>query len=223
MKFLKYKQFQGLEQYLLKVLEVYKKSNMATDNSIQRKVLCTWIVELKLTKINEFKATNNFDVKRSNSSSQEDYEMQMMVMDSQKQALTDMEKNFHSFLVDNSADLDQDTILQLLVSHGKIDDCIKYADAMKQYQKLIVHYINKGDYKKALNKIAQIESAENRYYEMTKYMSVMIKRAASQTLNALESEKFRKIEIAKLMPALMDCPDDARPRARRFVEEHCIK
>ena len=94
---------------------------------------------------------------------------------------------------------------------------------MKQYQKLIVHYINKGDYKKALNKISQIESAENRYYEMTKYMSVMIKKAASQTLNALESEKFRKIDIAKLMPALMDCPEDARPRARRFVEEHCIK
>lgn len=69
----------------------------------------------------------------------------------------------------------------------------------------------------------QIESAETRYYEMTKYMSVMIKRAANETLNALESEKFRKIDIAKLMPALMDCPDDARGRARRFVEEHCIK
>jgi hypothetical protein len=35
----------------------------------------------------------------------------------------------------------------------------------------------------------------------------MIKRAANETLNALESEKFRKIDIAKLMPALMDCPD----------------
>lgn len=58
MKFLKYKQFTGLEQYLLHVLEVYKKSKMSTDNAIQRKVLCTWIVELQLTKINEFKATN---------------------------------------------------------------------------------------------------------------------------------------------------------------------
>lgn len=54
-------------------------------------------------------------------------------------------------------------------------------------------------------------------------MSVMIKKAAKETLNSLESEKFRKIDIAKLMPAMMDCPDDARPRARRFVEEHCIK
>ena len=54
-------------------------------------------------------------------------------------------------------------------------------------------------------------------------MSVMIKKAASETLNALESEKFRKIDIAKLMPALMECPDEHRLRARNFVENHCIK
>lgn len=99
-------------------------------------------------------------------------------------------------------------------AHGKIDDCIKYADAMKQYQKLIVHYINKQDYKKALKKLNQIESTETRNYEMTKYMSVMIKKAPNETLNALESEKFRKIDLTKLMPALRDCPDEARARAR---------
>lgn len=66
----------------MNVLEVYQKSKMATDNSIQRKVLCTWIVELKLTKINEFKATNNFDIKRSNFNTEQEYEMQIMVMDS---------------------------------------------------------------------------------------------------------------------------------------------
>ena len=54
---------------------------------------------------------------------------------------------------------------------------------MKQYQKLIVHYINKGDFKKALKKLNSIESAETRYYEMTKYMSVFIKKAANETLN----------------------------------------
>jgi hypothetical protein len=46
MKFLKYKQILGLEIYLSKVLEIYKMSKMTTDNTIQRKVLCTWIVEL---------------------------------------------------------------------------------------------------------------------------------------------------------------------------------
>jgi hypothetical protein len=39
-------------------------------------------------------------VKRSNFNSEQEYEMQIMVMDSQKQALSDMEKNFHAFLVD---------------------------------------------------------------------------------------------------------------------------
>ena len=50
----------------------------------------------------------------------------------------------------NQDDLDQDTILQLLQSHGQIEDCIKFADAMKLYQKLVVHFINKRENKKAL-------------------------------------------------------------------------
>lgn len=137
--------------------------------------------------------------------------------------LESMEKEFHQFLLKNKDDLDQDTVMQLLQSHGKINDCIKFADSMKQYQKLIPYYINKGDYKRALKMLNNIESVETRYYEMTKYMSIMIKKAPSDTIAALESQKFRTIDIAKLMPALMDCPDDARVKARKFVEEHCIK
>jgi hypothetical protein len=64
--------------------------------------------------------------------------------------LKGIESNFQDFLVKNQDDLDQDTILQLLQSHGQIEDCIKYADAMKLYQKLVVHFINKRDNKKAL-------------------------------------------------------------------------
>jgi hypothetical protein len=104
-----------------------------------------------------------------------------------------------------------------------INDCINYADQMKQYQKLIVHYINKGKHDIALDKLCSIESAEQRYYEMTKYMSIMIKKAAHKTFNCLENpENFRKIDIPPLMPALMDCPPEARERARQYVESHCI-
>jgi len=74
MKFLKYKQATGLQRYLEKVLEVYKKSKMSTNNEIQRKVLCTWIVELMLTKINEFKATNTPQMQvSSNNHGDDDY------------------------------------------------------------------------------------------------------------------------------------------------------
>ncbi len=39
---------------------------------------------------------------------------------------------------------------------------------------------------------------------------------------SLESEKFRTIDLPKLMPALRNCPDKAKRRARIFVEQHCI-
>jgi len=42
-----------LLHYLKEVLEVYQKSTVGTDNELQRKLLCTWIVELKLADINE--------------------------------------------------------------------------------------------------------------------------------------------------------------------------
>jgi hypothetical protein len=71
--------------------------------------------------------------------------------------------------------------------------------------------------------LKKIPSAETRYYEMTKYMSTLIKKAPELTIEVLETPGFRKIDLAKLMPALMDCPDEAKLTARRFVEEHCIK
>lgn len=133
MKFLKYKQIAGLEQYLLKVLEVYKKSKMSTDNTIQRKVLCTWIVELQLTRINETKANNTPQLTQSTGLDSDDQLQLQILAEAMRKNIADMEAAFHRFLVENGEDLDQDTVLQLLQSHGKIDDCIKYADATKQY------------------------------------------------------------------------------------------
>jgi len=58
---------------------------------------------------------------------------------------------------------------------------------------------------------------------MTRYLSVMVKKVAEQCFNSLESEKFRTIDLPKLMPALRNCPEKAMRRARMFVENHCIK
>lgn len=52
-----------LVTYLQKVLEIYQSSHIGKNNELQRKLLCTWIVELKLAKINNFKATINNQVR----------------------------------------------------------------------------------------------------------------------------------------------------------------
>ena len=58
---------------------------------------------------------------------------------------------------------------------------------------------------------------------MTRYLSVLITTIPDQCFNSLESEKFRTIDLPRLMPALKNCPEYARKRARMFVENHCIK
>jgi len=58
---------------------------------------------------------------------------------------------------------------------------------------------------------------------MTRYLSVMISKVAEQCFISLESEKFRTIDLPKLMPALRNCPYKDMRRARLFVENHCIK
>jgi len=77
----------------------------------------------------------------------------MLIQETNSKALETAETSLHDFLVKQEKNLDQDIILQLLQSHGKIDDCIRFAESMKQHQKLIVHFINKGDYKRALEMI----------------------------------------------------------------------
>lgn len=145
-----------------------------------------------------------------------------MIQETNKNALEVAETGLHEFLVNYSANLDQDIILQLLQSHGKIDDCIRFAKSMKQHQKLIVHFINKGEYKLALDMILEIKSNETKNYEMIKHVSLLIKKVPIETLQALRSDAFRSIDIPKLMPALMGCPDDRVVFARKFVTDYCI-
>jgi len=57
---------------------------------------------------------------------------------------------------------------------------------------------------------------------MIKHVSLLIKKVPTETLQALKSEAFRSIDIPKLMPALMGCPDDRVVSARKFVIDYCI-
>ena len=59
MKFIKQNQIKSLEEYLERVLSVYKplKDQVNDQNKVQRMVICTWLVELKLKTLNEIRAS----------------------------------------------------------------------------------------------------------------------------------------------------------------------
>ena len=52
-------------------------------------------------------------------------------------------KNFLEFLKQTKDTKNAETIFQVLQSHGKIDECIKYAEIIEKFDTVIVHYINK--------------------------------------------------------------------------------
>lgn len=49
---------------------------------------------------------------------------------------------FRFFLERNKDHVNEETIFQVLQSHDKVEECIRYAEMVERYDTVIVHYIN---------------------------------------------------------------------------------
>lgn len=47
------------------------------------------------------------------------------------------------FLIDNESIMDKEAAIQILSSHGKVGECIKYLEVIKRFDKIVFHYIGK--------------------------------------------------------------------------------
>lgn len=97
-----------------------------------------------------------------------------------------------------------DAILQVLASHGKVDQCIDYADMVGRYDNVIVHNINQQQYAKALSKVSEIKNEDERYQTMYRYSSIFLNKCAKETVSELRNIRYNNIDIPKLMPAFMN-------------------
>ncbi len=114
-------------------------------------------------------------------------------------------------------------MFQLLQSHGKINECIKFAEDVGAHEAVIVHYINKQEFQKALKKVESIPDKKSKNQVMLRYASVFIKNLPELTIDALS--KFDDIDVAKLVPAFMNIPRtpaNVMDKAKNFVIDYCI-
>lgn len=70
----------------------------------------------------------------------------------------------------------------MLQSHGKINECIKYAELIERYDTVIVHYINKQEHDKALQKVTEIKDEIKRNETMLRYASIFVNKCAKETI-----------------------------------------
>ena len=140
------------------------------------------------------------------------------------QGVSKLEKEFLEFIDSQLPNMQEDTVFELLQSHGRMNDyCLSMAKKIKKYeQSLVVHSINKQNFKEALNHIDQIEDKEMRIESIVKFGRALINHEPTQYLRALQSPDFADIEKNKLVPILLQAPKNAFGQAAQLVTKFWI-
>ena len=208
------------------------KNEQESQQGPQQNVLCAWIVEMKLNELTQIKQDIEKRKENQPASSIQKSESELM-KELRKKLFDKYVKNFNKqyetkkdelkqFLKENLRLIDKDTVFQMLQSHGKDDLLQEFAEITKTYEVLISHWINQGEYSKALKKIAKIEEAK-RHSTMSKYASTFIKQCTEEMLVVLEGKEYSKLDMEQIMPAFMNIKRENMESALKYIRDTCIK
>ena len=164
---------EALKRYLSDKLDHMRSSDRA-----QLTMVCTWLTEMYLDKLNAASAAERSD----------DYHE---VLDEVRQVLQDHVKN-----------LDPPTTYQLMLHHGRMDVMVYYAELNGDYHRVISHHMQKRDWTKALDVLARSNDPKLYYLHAPTLMQHAPVGTTNALINATRSSQFQ-LEPRKLLPALM--------------------
>ncbi|CAG8483434.1 620_t:CDS:10 [Paraglomus occultum] len=179
LKFVERDERDALREYLLSKLNKLRRGD-----HIQRTMIATWLVEIYLNKINML----------------EDQTTASAGSDEVNNLLAEqkfVEDEFRVFLDEYKANLDKRTTYNLIASHGRMDELLFYATIIGDYEKVVSHWIQEKDYKKALDVLSKQASVDLFY----KFAPVLMENAPYETVNVW----MRQTELnpRNLIPALL--------------------
>lgn len=182
----------------LRAFLVNKLQTLTMRDSTQKTMLCTWLVEIYLNRLNSLQDQDDAAAKE---------EMQAV------------SSEFRQLLDENKAFLDYKTTINLITSHGRYKEMIFYANLMEDYERVVNAFINAGDYKNALT-VLQKQTSEELFY---RFSPILMSNSPHHTVNAwIRCSAFLKPR--KLIPALMrydpanNPEDDDTNQAIRYLE-----
>ena len=168
----------GLEDYLFRWLDYYygaemlessknnEKKVVIKQNKIQMGMLISWIIELKLCRLNKLEAEFNEATQR-----QIQQEIQMSDMSQtgniKKQQLLDelnlQKQQFKSFLLRYQPIIDDvmiGLINQQMQSHGRLNDIVELAQDKGAHEIIIGHFINEEKFSEAIKHLSEVNPEE---------------------------------------------------------------
>mmetsp|Transcript_59942 Transcript_59942/g.141174 ORF Transcript_59942/g.141174 Transcript_59942/m.141174 type:complete len:974 (+) Transcript_59942:154-3075(+) len=198
LKFITLNEKDALKRYLSDKLD-----NMRATDKAQLTMICTWLCEMYLDKLNSVKDTG--------SEAQYGY-----ILD-----------EFRHFLQDNVANFDPETTYQLILNHGRMDVMLYYAELNGDHDRVISHHVQRREWTKALDVLAKCPDASLYYVHSPTLMQHAPVGTTNAWINATrQSKKF--LDPRKLVPALMrynianNPPGHKANQALRFLQ-HCVK
>ncbi len=180
---------------------VNKLSDLSYRDVTQRTMICTWLAELHLAKLSSFAAGT-------------------------EEALDAM-RDFEAFLTECSGMMHRDTVYDLISSHGRSDALLFFAQLNKDYDRVVVHYMQRGEWAEAIAALLDQSNPELFYL----HSPTLITHAAVALTNAWIQCPF--LNPRRLIPAIMRfSPDSAtpassvsQPKAHQGVRylQHCVR
>ncbi|RIA95939.1 Pep3/Vps18/deep orange family-domain-containing protein [Glomus cerebriforme] len=180
LKFVERDERDALKKYLLNKLDKLRRQDLT-----QKTMIATWLVEIYLSKINMLE-----DLAASSAGSDD--------ISNFKAEQTVLEDEFKGFLEQYRTDLDKKTTYNLISSHGRTNELLCYASLIGDYEKVISHWIQEGNYKQALDVLSKQASVDTFY----KFALVLMENAPSETNQAIRYLQYVVQQLKNTDPAI---------------------
>eukprot|EP00960_Hanusia_phi_P078119 768783-Hanusia_phi.AAC.2 len=198
LRFINLEEKDALKRYLSDKLDHMKSTDKA-----QLTMICTWLCEKYLDKLNTVKEQG----------SAEEYGLQL--------------DEFRHFLQDNVANLDPVTTYQLILNHGRLDVMLYYAELNGDHERVISHYMQRREWTKALEALSKSNDASLYYLHSPSLMQHAPVGTTNAWINATRSDPHF-LDPHRLIPALMrydaknNPPGHRANQGLRFLQ-HCVR
>ncbi|KAJ3435168.1 vacuolar protein sorting-associated protein 18 [Anaeramoeba flamelloides] len=215
LKFINLENREPLIIYLSKKID-----NIRDTDQTQATIIAFWLlsiylheisqIELKLSnkkkklkmKSNSLNQDSNKSKKQKKKKKKKQNEYEIL-----KKKLQDNLNSFKAFLEDNKEELDSETTYDILKKHGREEFLLAFAEIMENYDLVISHHIQMGNWLEALEKLRRVKSPEIMY----KYSPILMYNSPRQTVDTW-IKMSKRLNTQRLLPAIMRYAQTHKPK-----------
>ena len=173
----------ALRKYLLTKLSMYRSSSV-----MQRVMIASWLIEIFMSKMNSLDDTITTKAQLTENTNTA----------STKDELGLVRKEFQDFVTRYKADLDPKTSYEIISSHGREQELLSYATAIKDQNYVLSYWIQRERWSETLDVLKQQTDPELFY----KYGSVLMVHVPTEFADILM--RHTDLDPRKLIPALLN-------------------